>query len=343
MTVPPHDNQSEFVVHPHLVLTKDGEVLQCIVKGTFEWNADVGQLRFAPPERQRQVRFVDVPWGEPDKSSVAYPADVAPGKVGTDVIVVAKAYPPPGASEFDAFARVGTVRKALKIFGLRVWQEQGRGLSSPRSATPVEVRYDFAWGGIDDSDPKQFVEEARNPVGMGVARDPHRLTHQVAPCIEDPEHPISTGKTYPPPAGLGPIGRHWEPRRRYAGTYDKLWKEFRSPLPPPDQDDRFHQSATPDLVAVPALRGGEDCGFLNLTPGVAALQFALPKIGAHIEFHIEGRAPAIVRPTLDTVLIDLYFMEQGFPATVELVWRASVPAPRKLGRSLTVVKEWEWI
>jgi hypothetical protein len=339
MSEPPQDNQTEFVVHPHVILDRDGELLQCLVKATFEWDREAAVLELASKDRQRQIRFADVPWGDPEKSSIAYPADTAPRKLGTDVIVVAKAHPPAGATEFDAYVRVGPVRKALKVFGLRVWQEKGRGLSSPRAAVPVELRYDYAWGGVDDSDPRKFLEEPRNPVGRGITRDASVLTHTVAPCIEDPNVPIQNASTWPPPAGVGAIGRHWEPRRKYTGTYDKLWKEYRSPLPPEDQDDRIHQSATPELIAYPPLEGHEECAFLNMTPGGGALQFRLPRVGVEIEFQVEGRDSVRLRPHLDTVLIDLYGLEAGEPPLVELVWRASVKAPRKVGASLTIVKE----
>lgn len=340
MSSPPQDNQTDFTIHPHIVLDKDGEVLQCLVKATFELDRDSGRLELAPEARQRAVRFADIPWGEPEKSSIAYPADIGVRKPGTDVVVVASAYPPPGdGSQFDAYVRVGNLHKVLRIFGLRVWQEQGSGLSAPRPATQVEVRYDNAWGGMDDSDPARYVEEARNPIGKGVARDPSALTHQVAPCIEDPAFPIVTAGTRPPPAGIGAIGRSWEPRRRYVGTYDKTWKALRAPLPPADEDDRIHQCASPGLIAYPPLRGTEACGFLNLTPSGGALEFTLPGVAVEVEFRVKDRAPVTLRPHLDTLLIDLYGVGPDFPPTVELGWRAYVKAPRKLAHSLTIVRE----
>lgn len=340
MSSPPQDNQTDFIIHPHVVLDKDGEVLQCLVKATFELDSASGLLELAPESRQRGVRFADVPWGEPDKSSIAYPADIGVRKPGTDVVVVAMAHPPPGApTSFDVYVRVGPLHKVLRVFGLRVWQEQGSGLSAPRPAAPVELRYDNAWGGVDGSDPAHYVEEARNPVGKGIARDVSRLTHQVAPCIEDPSFPILTATTRPPPAGVGAIGRSWEPRRRYLGTYDDAWKSMRAPLPPRDEDDRINHCASPGLVADPPLRGTEACGFLNLLPGGTGLEFTLPGVGVEVEFRVKDRDPVIVRPHLDTVLFDLYGAGPDFPPTVELGWRAYVQAPRKLEHSLTIVRE----
>lgn len=341
MSSPPQDNQTDFVIHPHIVMDRDGEVLQCLVKATFELDASAGLLELAPEARQRPVRFADIPWGEPEKSSIAYPSDTGVRKPGTDVIVVASAHPPKGAevTQFDAYARVGQLRKVIRIFGLRVWQEQGSGMSAPRPATEVEVRYDNAWGGIDDTDPARYLEEPRNPVGKGLARDPARLSHQIAPSIEDPDFPILTASSRPPPAGLGAIGRSWEPRRKYVGTYDKAWKELRAPLPPSDEDDRINNCASPGLTANPPLRGNEACGFLNLIPGGGALEFTLPALGVEIEFRVKDRAPVVVRPHLDTVLFDLYGVGPDFPPTVELGWRAYVKAPRRIEHSLTIVRE----
>src|SRR5262249_42862044 len=149
-----------------------------------------------------------------------------------------------------------------------------------------------------------ILEEPRNPVGTGITRDPAGLTHKPAPCIEDVSQPILTAKTYPPPAGIGAIGRHWEPRRRYAGTLDAKWIEQRAPMPPAAQDDRFNLCATPDLVATPPRRGGEEVGLVNLQPGGGSAAFLLPRVGVEIEFRVKGRAPEVIRPYLDTVLVD---------------------------------------
>ena len=74
-------------------------------------------------------------------------------------------------------------------------------------------------------------------------------------------------------AAFGPVGRHWEPRVRYAGTYDDRWTEDRMPLLPKDFDDRFHNAAPPGLVEGFRFRSlaregaeAEVAGFLNMIP-----------------------------------------------------------------------------
>jgi hypothetical protein len=344
MDQPPIDNPTDFVAHPQLIVDKDGERLITIVKATFVREAD-GTLEVAPKKQQRKLRFADIPWGKPEVSSILYPADICVRKPGTDVIVVAKAYAPGGKAvpSFDVAVQVGPLRKVVKVFGLRVWQTAGNGLSPPRPISELEMRYDYAWGGFDDSDPANPVEEPRNPVGVGIAKDPDSLTHKPAPNFEDPAHPILTAKTRPPPAGIGAIGRSWEPRRRYVGTLDAKWLEERAPLPPPDQDDRMNLCATPDLVATPPLKGGEEVALLNLTPGGGATAFLLPKIGVEIEFRVKDRAPEILRPYLDTVVIDTPAnpRNEDKPLTIEYVWRASVKAPRRMKDAKVIVRERE--
>lgn len=340
MDQPPVRNKTELVAHPQPLLDTDGEKLCAIVKATFELEPD-GTFEIAPKKRRRGIRLADVPWGKPEKSSILYPADLCLRKPGTDVIVVAKAFAPGGTPvpTFDVAVRVGHLKKAVKVYGLRVWQAAGAGLSPPRPLAEIEMRYDYAWGGVDASDPERFVEEARNPVGMGVAADADALTHKPAPSLEDPASPMLTARTRPPPAGIGAIGRHWEPRRRYLGTYDARWLEDRAPLPPLDFDDRANLCATPDLVATPPLVGGEEVALLNLVPGGGATSFTLPLLSVEIEFRVKERPPATMRPHLDTVIIDLLPAAAGRPITLEYVWRASVKAPRRMKDAEVIVRE----
>jgi hypothetical protein len=205
----------------------------------------------------------------------------------------------------------------------------------------VEMRYDNAWGGLDDSDPAKVLVEPRNPVGKGITRDPSSLTDQVAPSIEDPMNLIKSYRTRPPPAGIGPIGRSYEPRVRYAGTYDQQWQEYRAPLLPDDFDDRFNLCASPGLVSDVPLRGGEEVRLLSLVPGGGARACALPRVGVEIEMRVKGREPAIVTPHLDTVLIDCIDVGPDRPLTVEMVWRAYVNAPRRVRDSRVIVREAE--
>lgn len=332
MGLPRIDNRTAFAADPQILLGREGEALVILVKASFELlDPTDDQLTLAPPERTRPLRPADIPWGEPDVSSIAYPSDHCVYKPGTDVVVLASAFPPagPAVTSYDVFVQVGELRKTVRVFGLRVWQTDGAGLSAPGSAGPVEMRYENAWGGVDGVDSPNFIEESRNPVGTGVRIDPAALSHQLAPCLEDPDALIGSFRTRPPPAGIGAIGRHWQPRRQYTGTYDEAWKELRAPLAPSDRDDRFEQCASPGLVAQVPLQSGELVGLLNLTPGGGARRFSLPRVAIEISFEVPDRDPYVTRPHLDTVLIDALNSSLAKPLAVEMVWRAAVLAPRK--------------
>ncbi|CAN93264.1 MULTISPECIES: DUF2169 family type VI secretion system accessory protein [Sorangium] len=339
MSQPPLDNKTDFAAHPQLLVDRDGEQLVTIVKASFELQDD-GSLELAPPERTRGVRLADLPWEEKKPESVAYPADVCLFKPATDVIFVATAYAPNGKAvpSFDVRVEVGPLKKSLVVFGKRLWVDKGAALTAPAPIEQIDMRYDHAWGGRDDDDPAAPLEEPRNPIGTGVTRAPASLTHQPAPAIEDPSYPIRTAKTAPPPAGIGAVGRHWEPRRGYAGTYDAAWRENRAPLLPEDFDHRFNLCASPGLIADPPLAGGEPVRALNLTPE-GALSFELPKVQVEIEFHVKDRAPVAFAPHLDTVLVDLYATGPQKPVAVEMVWRAHVKAPRRMKDARVIVRE----
>jgi len=344
MSQPALDNRTEFAVAPRLLMGRDGEMLVTMVKASFEAvqghdGPDI-PLELAPPERTRGLRPADIPWGEPEVSSIAYPSDHCVHKPGTDVIVVGKAYAPGGPQPtFDARVEVGPVAKSIRLFGPRIYRDNGQGTTSPQPVPEVELRYELAYGGFDDSDPEQVVEEARNPIGMGCVRDKTSLTHAAAPQIEDPSALLSDLDVQPAPAGLGAIGRHWAPRRNFAGTYDDTWQKTRAPLMPSDFDDRFNRCAAEGLWSSTPLRGDEAVSLANLLPGGRAWRFSLPLVRLQITVAIPGRELENRRPSLDTVLIDLLETSLDKPPAVEMVWRLAVPAPRRLGDARIVVRE----
>lgn len=342
MDAPSLDNQSEFEVTPQMLLHKSGERLVVIVKATFLLTREASTLPLAPPEHARPIRFTDEVWEKPEVESVRYPSDLCCYKPGTDVIGVVTAWAPQGepVPQFDTYMRIGALTKAVRVSGLRVWESRGSGVSAPRPITSLDVRYDFAFGGRDLSDETRVVEDARNPVGRGVAREADRLTHTLAPQLEDPAEPVRSASQRPLPAGYGAIGRSYLPRRGLTGTYDTTWKELRAPLPPADEDDRFHHAASPGLVAYPPLQGGEACALLNLAPD-GPLQFVLPRVRLDVLFDIRGRQPERLVPHLDTVLIDTWNLGPEKPPVLEMVWRCSTKAPRKMRDARIVVTETE--
>lgn len=355
--LPRIENGTDFIVEPHLLVDTDGEKLCAILKATFELvpgppRGVDGSFEAAPKLRRRPIRGADLPWGEPEKSSIAYPSDLCVRKPGTDVIVVARAWSPGGEAKptFDAGVRLGKVQKVVRINGPRVFAANGDSITRPRPVRSIDVRYDFAFGGTDRSE-EDFIEYAQNPVGMGVALHGESLDGAQAPQIEDPLDPITRGNGSFKAAGLGVIGRHWEQRRKLWGTYDAGWLKNRAPLPPKDFDDRANLAATPELIHVPPLRGGEEGGMTNLSAAHETLTFVLPRLKTTMVFRVKGREPAVFTPYIDTVVLDTRFLPMsegpdGKPApphltelVVELVQRAAVPAPRRPSDATIVVEE----
>ena len=358
MSQPKVDNQTDFVAEPHTLVDRDGERLTVIVKATFEHAPGPprgvdGSFRVAPKARRRPIRGADIPWGDPAKSSILYPSDLCVRKPATDVIVVAVARAPGGepVPSFDAGVRLGRVQKVIRVTGPRLWVHEGDAMTEPRPLAELPVRWEEAFGGRDDSDPENVVEEPANPLGRGVLASLAGLDRSAAPQLEDPSSPIQSARSRPKPVGLGPIGRHWEPRRKHWGTYDKKWIETRAPLPPSDFDDRANQAAPPELIASPMLVSGEEGALTNLSIGGGTLSFVLPRVKLELTFRVKGRDPEIVRPALDTVVLDTLVLPresvgEGAPPgpiasqlVVELVWRASVRAPRSANDATIRVEE----
>lgn len=276
-----------------------------------------------------KVAFADELWDPeaPESSSIRLPSDVCLSKPGTDVIVVGEARAPyrEPVPQLDVHVRVGPIDKSVRVFGPRAWYAGSLGrmeLTKPERFESMPIRWELAWGGSDyESDPDDPVEEARNPCGRGLVADPSTLGGQEGPNVEDPRDPIESHRSRPKPAGLGAIGRHWMPRRRYTGTMDEEWMEERMPLSPLDFDDRFNHAAPPDQITPAPLRGGERVEVLGMHDE-GPYAFALPKprffAGVQLADSLEERAPQ-----LDTVLL------HANDRAVEMTWRSVLPLPRR--------------
>ena len=305
------------------------------VKGTFAIGRAV-QLPAA--EKQLPIWEGDQHWGDPATTSIRYGSDLGPAKTGTDVALLGHAYPKGGrARQGDVGLQVGPLRKMLRVYGDRKWV---RSVMAWIASPPVEFEkmplvWERAYGGKDESDPKKPALESRNPVGTGFAAhsSKERLEGLALPNLEDVRHPITAWNTRPPPACLGFIGPHWEPRRRLAGTYGEAWQKERFPLLPRDFDEAFHNAAAPELVARPHLAGGEQVVVVGASKE-GDFSFALPKVGLAVTAWVRGRE-SVHRPVLDTVVIE------PDEKRVSLTWRASFPCPRRFMQIEAVLVDFE--
>jgi hypothetical protein len=311
------------------------------VKGTFALGEDGGaDAEPAPAEAQEPVALADIGNdGAAATASPRYEADTSWPKPATDVVLVGHAHAPSGgATRVDVALQAGPVRKVVAVFGDRRWHLGAGGwrISAPLPFERIPLVYERAFGGQDDSpaDPGRRGWEPRNPAGTGFVamEDVRRLEGLALPNLEDPDALISSWKDRPRPAGFGFLGRGWQPRLGFTGTYDQQWQDNRAPLLPTDFDPRFWNAAHPDLVVAGRLRGGEPVAVLNASPR-GRLGFVLPRRAFEVHAEVKGRRQS-AEPLLDTVWID------ADRQLVVLVWRAALRCPRSFLQIDTVlVKE----
>ena len=301
-----------------------------VVKATYA--IATGGLKVA--EEQRDVRLGDEPWGAPEVPDLRLPGDFCAAKPGTDFILSGHAVPRRPGSDIsvDVDLRVGDRVKLMRVHGPRQWRRSPSGVVPGPSApiTSAPLAWSAAYGGCDLSDPAQPLEDPRNPVGSGIARDVNSLVGRPAPQIEAPGSPIAAAGGRFTPVGCAPLGRSFAPRRATMGTYDRAWLESTYPARPADYREEHENCAPPDLVFRESLRGGEPVFVDGVHPS-GSIAFHLPKHRIVVEAEIDG-APVVRRPHLDTVVVD----SDGL--VLELVWRALFRCPAKMYKRFTVVR-----
>ncbi|WNG20909.1 DUF2169 domain-containing protein [Cystobacter fuscus] len=218
-------------------------------------------------------------FGEPGRSSLRYDSDLLAAKPGSELLVIAHAHAPHGrpVPTVPVSLRIERLHKELLVHGERIYESGWRNVTvtRPQSFTTRPIRYEFAFGGSDlsDPDPQKHRTDERNPIGRGFARRAAHVVGKLAHAIEYPRgDPAEMG-----PAGFGPIDPSWMPRRALAGTYDERWEQSKKPLLPDDFDPLFALSAPADQRLDKPIIGGERVELLNMTPD-GALIFELPRI-----------------------------------------------------------------
>ncbi|MEG2030179.1 MAG: DUF2169 domain-containing protein [Janthinobacterium sp.] len=222
-------------------------------------------------------------------------------------------------------------------------------LSTPEPFLQLPLHYACAYGGqcrieADDCNAAKHDSCQANPLGLGFARhwylDGKHIDEVPAPRITQPSLPCTAaqfwqgagGKELPAPAGLAAIGRGWLPRRALAGhiVEKDTWGADEVPLLPEDFDFAYWNSTPPDQQC-PHLAGLEQFTLTNLCRhdhpsaridprGNTVLRFALPQQVMCLLLADKNDQLLVWRLAIDTVLI------APEAASVELVWRAIVPA-----------------
>jgi hypothetical protein len=316
---PTLDNETPFTVDIMGLADEEGRpLLLFVVKATYALGAS--GLKLA--ERQLPVKWSGEPWGEPGESSDRYEPEGAFIKPATDVALIGQAYRPhPGATESLVALQVGPLKKAVRVVGERTWfRSMGRvAATKPLPFDTLPLTWERAFGGWDRTDAAKPAFEPRNPVGTGFRASARHFEEGLRlPNLEDPAEPPREFGEKMTPVGFGFTSPHWQPRARYAGTYDETWNKTRKPLLPRDFDRRFFNAAAPGLVARGYLRGDEPVIIAGASPK-GRLAFQLPGQSAPVvTVELAGGETLTPKMPLDTIILDTD-AEQ-----VLLLWRGHV-------------------
>jgi hypothetical protein len=338
-------NATRMVAGYNMGLEPSGrELLVVVIKGTFELPARRGDpVRLA--DEQLPLVMADTFTGEPGFSAPVYEVDFAPRKPACDVLLVGHARVPEGraATRLRVGLRVGPMEKVFDVVGDRVWQAGLKGItaSSPLPFTEKLVSYDTAFGGADRNSEDERDHDAYlpNPVGRGwhkhlknawVDGKPLPNTEEVGRAVSFPCDPYK-------PMALGPLGRGWPQRARYAGTYDQQWLDDDFPFLPKDFDERYYQAAPKDQqLSLP--KAPIDVVLSGFTAN-GAQQFVLPYLDPPVHVFPKRGEREVSVATLDTIVFapDL--------ERVTMAWRVSRPLRRglhELAQVVVGVKGREW-
>jgi hypothetical protein len=304
------------------------ELLVVAIKGTFviPGSGEVAK----PAEKQAPLVEADVSTGEPGFSAPLYETDYAHRKPRCDVLLNGTAYAPGGkpTDRMTVSLNVGSLRKSFDVVGNRVWQAGALYIaaSKPKPFTTMPISYNNAFGGVDRSqeDPLKHHYYPLNHAGVGY----HEYTSgkymdgKPLPNTEESGQRISNPKGKYRPMAFGPVGRAWQPRPKWAGTYDEAWLNDRCPFWPQDFDFQYFQASSPDQHCA-YLRGGEQVLLKNLSPE-GELAFKLPRISMPVLI-----VPHQGKDTATMAVIDTLVLEPD-QRRFMLTWRASHPLRRNL-------------
>lgn len=304
------------------------EYLLVAVKGTFSLPLDGREARLM--EDQMPLVEADTFTGEPGFSAPVHECDYALRKKRCDVILNGSAYAPKErpATKVPVGLKVGNMEKTFNVVGNRVWESPtySIGRSPTEKFLKMPITYDRAFGGIDDFHPDETKRSAYmiNPVGTGYHEysDSGLVDGTPLPNTEEIKKSVKMPNGNYRPMAFGVIGRNWEPRYRYGGTYDKKWLDDVFPFLPADFDDAYYQCSPADQQ-IEYLKGGEEVFLVNLT-SQGKTRFQIPQMEVPVVFFLKKGEPYKTQAVADTLVLEPD--ESRFMIT----WRASLPLKKNM-------------
>jgi len=307
------ENHSPF---PHFLFEKSGyrgkpfDVLA--IKATFRLKTD--GTRADLEEQQRPLAMADAYWGEAETSSLKFETDLVIAKQCTNVHVIGHAYAEHNkpCRKWRAGLQIGKLSKHLNVTGPRHWQYQSKQwkLGEPEPVLGVPLRYELAYGGryFNAEAGSEPVAYQQNPIGIGFMDAKQLQTSQIYPAPQfestEPGKGIYNIQDRYPPEGFGPLSRWWEPRVKFAGTYDDEWLKTGWPFLPDDFDFAFYNSAPKSLQADGYLQGDEPLVLTGMLPEASIVTTAL---GGYLPLCVvedDGNVMHKLFPRLDSITID---------------------------------------
>lgn len=319
-----------------LGMKPDGrELLVVVVKGTFAIPKDGEEATLT--DTQEPLVMADIFTGEPGLSAPIYESDFPLRKPKCDVLLNGSCYAPGGkpATKVMVSLRVGSFTKSFNVVGDRTWMKGWFFLTStkPVPFTRMPITYNKAFGGEDRShkDPAKHKTFMFNPVGVGFhdQLSAEYLNGIALPNTEELGNPVKHPKKQYRSMAFGPIGRNWQARPSFAGTYDEAWFQNGFPFLPADFKEAYYQAAPPDQQT-DYLRGGEEVTLVNLTPS-GETRFRLPTIEMPVVFFPRDGEKQETQAVIDTLTLE---PDLG---RFMLVWRSSFPLKKNIFNVVQVV------
>jgi len=303
------------------------ESLVVVVKGTFIIPEQGESVTLA--EQQLPLIEADTFTGEPGYSAPVYEVDYSPIKHRCDVLLNGSAYAPKGkpVSKVQVGLKLETLTKTFVVTGNRHW-EAGLSIvpSMPEVFEAMPFSYDTAFGGLDDfhEDENKHSAYMKNPIGKGFHKkmSSSLVDGTPLPNTEEIGRPVQMPNDECQPMAFGPIGRGWESRLKYAGTYDQDWIDNTFPFLPADFDEAYFQCA-PEDQQIPFPKGGEEIVLVNLTPE-GRTAFKLPNIEVPMVFFRKKGEKYETQAVIDTIVIE---PDKG---VFTMTWRASLPLKKNI-------------
>jgi hypothetical protein len=303
------------------------ELLVVAIKGTFKLPAP-GDANVGLADEQLPLVMADTFFGEPGLSAPRMEIDYAPRKHACDVLLVGSAHSPGGrpASRVQVGMKVGPLVKSFNAVGNRHWQVTALTLnvSDIEPFVQMPIDYGHAFGGVDNSTEGKESAYMRNPAGRGYARTTKTswLDGRPLPNTEALNEQVSDPGGDYTPASFGVIGRHWQPRIGYAGTYDDAWLADHFPFLPPDFDERYFQAAPADQQ-LPIPKAPLEVALLNLTPD-GRRSFMLPYFEAPVHVFPKNGEREDHIAQLDTIVFE------PDAERFTMTWRLTRPLKRNM-------------